>query len=171
MVALSSTPENWISNGHFAVKKTLVKFGDKITSDDAAAVAFPKCQTIVKKTDDEMLEMITPPKRPHLYTRSFWASEEAAMFVDEQGNVIWLARDYADAFELGLVYAIDGKSAAYNAAEAEAITIVVMPVSNAPAWNEIAKCVAKATPLFDGEKKPSRAPKKATDTAAQPDVH
>jgi hypothetical protein len=32
------------------VKKTLVKFGDKITSDDAAAVAFPKCQTIVKKT-------------------------------------------------------------------------------------------------------------------------
>jgi hypothetical protein len=135
--------EKWISNGHFLVDKSLVKFGDHLTSDDAITVAFPKATSIVKKTDAEMIDAVKPAKRPHVYTRSQWGTDQSAMFVDDEGNVAWISRDYADAFDLGVLFGIDDKSTFYTAPEMRLMTIAVAPMTVSPAWSELRKVVAR----------------------------
>jgi hypothetical protein len=51
------------------------------------------------------------------------------MFVDDEGNVAWISRDYADAFDLGVLFGIDDKSTFYTAPEMRLMTIAVAPMT------------------------------------------
>ncbi len=142
--------ETWVSQGHFMVRKSWVRLGDRMTSDDALVIAFPKALTISEKSDKELHELIGNTTGAVLYDRSPWQLRDAVLYLGPNGEMVWFDRDYLDAFDIGALYGTTPERAFMTAATLNDSNFVLMPVKQhvtASEWRQIAACVAAGTVL------------------------
>jgi hypothetical protein len=148
----------WISNGHFAVRKLLVKLGKHLTSDDAIICAFPSAKVVVGWDDEKMTTTLGAVDGVRVeFTRSPWCHRNAALFLDANGNAAWFNADYCDALKIGALFGPSQMFAKPGDKEVsvpwcdqptfEEATIVIMPMRVPVDWDQVARTVAAATSL------------------------
>jgi hypothetical protein len=156
----------WLSNGHFAVKKMLVKLGEHLTSNDALICAYPNATGVMEWDDEKIVAALGTFDGLRVeFIRSPWCHRNAALFLDENGNAAWFNADYCDALNIAALY---GPSAMFAKAKTKAkadeidasagvpyisaptfeeASIVIMPMRVPVDWDQVARTVASATSL------------------------
>jgi hypothetical protein len=155
----------WISNGHFAVKKMLVKLGEHLTSNDAVICAYPTAERVMEWADEKIVDVLGSFDGVRVeFSRSPWCHRNAALFLDDNGRAAWFNADYCDALNIAALYGpsamfakpkakadviVDDSVPYISAPTFEEAAIVIMPMRVPVDWDQVARTVASATSLED----------------------
>ncbi len=130
-----TTDGQFITNGHWACRLSLVKQAPFLTTLEAARAFFPRAD--VDPMEPEVLSMVIPRySSPTVYTRTRWVDttgdDDSCLFTAKSGSQLWLARKYVDLFDLDAVTSecVEGDAACSEAAsvgEGAEFQVLVMP--------------------------------------------
>ena len=120
--------ENWITNGHWAIQKSLFIESALITTYESFIAWFGKAQRDHGNKDEAILRLL-PQKKQELkeYKLTPWRCITARVFESEDNDIIFIDEVYADAFGIKSLWSLGKREPCYNAALPKDITIVVMP--------------------------------------------
>lgn len=128
------TPE-WISNGHFMVKKSLFK-GEAVLIDTYELFIswFGKHKRQEIGDEGEMLKKILPNKKTKLieYKKTDWTWKDSnQIYESENGDLIYISKYYSSILELDVLWSIGEIGAVcYDVPLAKDVTKIVMPMRN-----------------------------------------
>ena len=94
-----------VTNGHWAIKKSLLKQAALLTTVEAAQALFPRA--VVESMSADMMKLVVPNHSdPVTYDKTHWIQctdyQEAVLFVggDDGDSQMWISRRYVDMFKL-----------------------------------------------------------------------
>ena len=121
--------EKWISNGHWAAKKSLFIEDILITTYESFTIWLGKVLRTEGSKDDRMPNIL-PQKNQKLkeYKLTPWRYKKACVFESEDNDFIFIDDSYKDAFGIEMLWTFgdDINTPCYNASSTNNITVIIM---------------------------------------------
>jgi len=125
--------ENWVSNGHWIVRKEAVKDSTTLLiSGETFKVGFPFVDNFREMSDGGMIDFL-PESASNMYEKTNWCykdSRVSVLFVnsDDKKDWIFFNEVYVELFKAHILYMKDKSSCALDAKTRQEVTYGIMPL-------------------------------------------